>query len=106
MIDDFGIELKNYDVGLFYFAGHGVQVKGTNYLIPIDANLQHERAVEYDCVNANRVLSNMEEAAKTLAQNSNTIIEMFQEVRSKVSEKSNGEQMPWESTSLTGNFYL
>ena len=60
IVDDFGIELKNYDIGLFYFAGHGVQVNGVNYLIPIDANLRYERAVEYDCVRADRVLSHME----------------------------------------------
>jgi len=59
-VDDFGIELKNFDVGLFYFAGHGVQVSGKNYLIPVDANLKEERMVEYDCVQAGRILSNME----------------------------------------------
>src|SRR5690606_30642004 len=42
-IDDFGTELEKYDVGLFYFAGHGVQVKGLNFLIPVDANLKNER---------------------------------------------------------------
>jgi hypothetical protein len=63
-IDDFGTELEKYDVGLFYFAGHGVQVKGLNYLIPVDANLKNERTVEYDCVRVDRVLSHLE-AAKT-----------------------------------------
>jgi uncharacterized caspase-like protein len=60
VVDDFGIELKNYDVGLFYFAGHGVQVNGLNYLVPIEANLIAERFVEYDCLRADRVLSHME----------------------------------------------
>jgi len=59
-IDDFGVELEKYDVGLFYFAGHGVQVKGLNYLIPVDANLKNERTVEYDCVRVDRVLSHMD----------------------------------------------
>jgi uncharacterized protein (TIGR02145 family) len=35
-----------------------------------------------------------------------TIIEMFQNVRSIVSQKSGKQQIPWESTSMTGNFYL
>ena len=35
-----------------------------------------------------------------------SITEMFQEVRRKVMEKSEGNQIPWESTSLTANFYL
>lgn len=61
-IDDFGEKLKNYEVGLFYFAGHGVQVKGLNYLIPVDANIKSEKMVEYDCVEASRVLGYMEES--------------------------------------------
>lgn len=61
-IDDFGERLQNYDVGLFFFAGHGVQVKGLNYLIPTDANLKTEKMVEYDCVEASRVLSYMEDS--------------------------------------------
>jgi uncharacterized caspase-like protein len=56
-IDDFGIRLKNYEVGLFYYAGHGIQTKGYNYLIPVDAKLQSEAQVEYDCVQADRVLT-------------------------------------------------
>jgi uncharacterized caspase-like protein len=62
IIDDFGDTLKSYDLGLFYFAGHGVQVKGMNYLIPTDANLKTERMVEYDCVEASRVLGYMEDS--------------------------------------------
>lgn len=38
-IDEFGMKLKNYDVGLFFYAGHGIQSKGFNYLIPVDASL-------------------------------------------------------------------
>lgn len=61
-IDDFGDKLANYDVGLFFYAGHGVQVKGYNYLIPVDSKLENERDVEYDCVQAGRVLAKMESA--------------------------------------------
>ena len=62
MIDEFGDKLVNYDVGLFFYAGHGVQLKGYNYLIPVDSKLENERDVEYDCVQAGRVLSKMESA--------------------------------------------
>ncbi|MBF0227946.1 MAG: SUMF1/EgtB/PvdO family nonheme iron enzyme [Desulfobacterales bacterium] len=62
VIDEFGRNLKNYDVGLFFYAGHGVQVGGNNYLIPIDVELEGEDAVDYDCVRADRVLSKMEKA--------------------------------------------
>lgn len=61
-IDDFGRKLVNNDVGLFFYAGHGIQFKGYNYLIPVDANLQSEAQVEYDCVQADRVLALMEES--------------------------------------------
>lgn len=60
VIDDFGANLKNNDVGLFYYAGHGIQAKGYNYLIPVDAQLKSEQQVEYDCVQADRVLALME----------------------------------------------
>ena len=56
-------ELKNYDVGLFFYAGHGVQAKGINYLIPIDAALKTENDVEYNCVDAGRILAKMEDAS-------------------------------------------
>jgi uncharacterized caspase-like protein len=58
-IDEFGLKLKNYDVGLFYYAGHGIQIKGYNYFIPVDADLKSEEQVEYDCVQADRVLAIM-----------------------------------------------
>ena len=44
-IDDFGNKLQDYDVGLFFYAGHGIQSKGYNYLIPVDAILKTESDV-------------------------------------------------------------
>jgi hypothetical protein len=61
-MDDFGEKLKDYDVGLFYYAGHGLQVRGNNFLIPVDASLQVEQDVDYDCVDAGRLLGKMEAA--------------------------------------------
>ena len=61
-IDDFGEDLRGHEVGLFFYAGHGVQVGGENYLVPVDAKLQSEKVVEYDCVRADRVLAMMEGA--------------------------------------------
>lgn len=170
-IDDFGLRLKNYDVGLFYYAGHGIQVNGQNYLIPVDANLNSENDVEYDCIDAGRVLGKMENAKnstniiildacrnnpferswsrstsgnglafmdaptgtliayatapghtasdgvgihglytsailKSMQIPDITILEMFQNVRSFVTQQSNDQQVPWETTSLIGNFYF
>ena len=61
-MDDFGEKLKKYTIGLFYYAGHGIQVKGINYLIPVDAALKVEQDVEYDCIDAGRILGKMEAA--------------------------------------------
>jgi len=39
-VRNFGQELRRYDVGLFYYAGHGVQFEGRNYLLSTDADIQ------------------------------------------------------------------
>lgn len=54
-MDKFGKKLKGQDIGLFFYAGHGVQVNGYNYLIPTDAKLSIENDTEYDCVKAGRI---------------------------------------------------
>lgn len=171
VIDEFGNKLKGNDVGLFYYAGHGVQAKGYNYLIPVDVRLQSEEQVEYDCVRADRILALMETSGtkvniiildacrnnpferswtrsatgkglafmsaprgtliayatapgNTASDGSGknglytsallesiqipdiTIIQMFQNVRNIVAQKSQEQQIPWESTSLTADFYF
>ena len=47
---------------LFFYAGHGVQLNGRNYLIPIGADINAEADVEFEAVDANRVLGYMDEA--------------------------------------------
>jgi WD40 repeat protein len=170
-MDEFGEKLKGYDVALFFYAGHGIQSKGYNYLIPVDANLTTEAQVEYDCVAADRVLALMESAGtgvniiildacrnnpferawtrsatgrglafmnaprgsliayatapgstasdgsgknglytsailKSLEIPDLNILQVFQNVRSLVTEQSDGRQVPWESTSLVGDFFF
>ncbi len=65
-IDALRRDLRPEDVGLFYFAGHGMQVKGENYLIPVDARLESEADVPYDTVPAGLVVDKMAEAGNTL----------------------------------------
>jgi hypothetical protein len=60
------LKLRQGGVGLFYFAGHGVQVGGRNYLIPISAEINAETEVEYEAVEAGFVLAQMEEARNRL----------------------------------------
>jgi len=168
-IRDFGLKLKRGGVGLFYYAGHGVQVQGVNYLVPIGARLSSESDVKYECVDAGRVLGKMEDAGnelnlvildacrnnpfsrsfrsaepglarmdaptgslvayatapnsvasdgggknglftKYLLQNIGTpgitIEEMFKRVRIGVMNETGKKQVPWESSSIAGYFYL
>lgn len=66
LIREFGQKLKGGAVGLFYYAGHGVQSKGRNYLIPVDADIQSETDVEDLAVDVNLVLGLMDEAGNGL----------------------------------------
>lgn len=59
-ISDFGRRIANSDAALFYYAGHGLQVKGQNYLVPVDANIDSEARVPYRTVNVNQLLEEME----------------------------------------------
>jgi formylglycine-generating enzyme required for sulfatase activity len=165
----FGQSLLKGGVGLFYFAGHGVQVNGRNYLIPVGAAIDHERQVEYEGVDVGLVLAEMEYAknrmnivildacrdnpfargfrsgAKGLAAvdaPSGTLIayatapgavasdgqgenglytgelvkvmevpglkieDVFKQVRTAVKQATEGRQIPWESSSLEGDFYF
>ena len=165
----FGKRLKAGGVGLFYFSGHGVQIKGSNYLIPIGSTIEKEQDVAYEAVEAGRVLGEMEAADNPLnivildacrnnpfarsfrspqrglaAMNASggTVIaystapssvasdgeglqglyteellryirmpglkleDVFKRVRVAVKEKSQGKQLPWETSALEGDFYF
>jgi formylglycine-generating enzyme required for sulfatase activity len=65
-VQAFGTQLSGADVGLFYYAGHGVQVHGANYLIPVDANPTKEADVDFQMLDTNRVLRQMEGAGTRL----------------------------------------
>lgn len=63
LIVEFGEKLSaGGGVGLFYYAGHGVQSQGHNYLIPIEANILREKTLEFAAVDVNRVLAEMDAA--------------------------------------------
>lgn len=51
---------QNKGVGLFYYAGHGIQMKGENYMVPVSHNIEHEADVEDGCVRVNKVLTYMQ----------------------------------------------
>jgi hypothetical protein len=66
LVRDFGAQLQGADVGLFYYAGHGVQVRGANYLVPVGANPTKEADVDFQMLDAGLVLRQMESAGTKL----------------------------------------
>jgi hypothetical protein len=167
-ISAFGERIRNGEVGLFYFAGHGVQIKGRNFLLPVDQQIEREDEVSYRAIDVGQVLDKMESAqngtnllildacrnnpfmraGRSLAgglapmdASVGTIIafatspgavaidgvrgrngvythhllaqmrspgvkieEVFKRVRAAVYQETKGQQLPWESTSLVGDF--
>jgi hypothetical protein len=65
-VRSFGKKLRMGGTGLFYYAGHGLQLNGTNYLIPVDALIETESDVKYEAVDAGRILGKMEDAGNNL----------------------------------------
>ena len=168
-IREFGNQLKRGGTGLFYYAGHGMQVKGKNFLIPVDSDIQSEDEVPYRGIDANELLAKMESArnrvnlvildacrnnpfARSFRSSSQGLAQMdapvgtlvafatapgsvaadgmgrnglytqhllaslnqpglkiedvFKRVRVGVRQGSRGKQIPWENTSLEGDFYF
>lgn len=171
-IADFGRKLREAgpdSTGLFYYAGHGVQSQGNNYLLPVDGFIRDEADLDLVGVEAEWVLRQLYSArirtsivildacrnnpfealsgrlkeglaemkaptgsfisyatapgnvaldglganspfTEALARNisvPNTPIEaVFKKVRIEVLEKTSGAQTPWDSSSLTGDFFF
>ncbi|HEX4951528.1 MAG TPA: caspase family protein [Blastocatellia bacterium] len=61
-IRELGNQLSKGGVGLFFFAGHGVQMNGVNYLLPVDADIAKEHEVEDQGVSMNLVMGELESA--------------------------------------------
>lgn len=170
-IREFGRQLDQNTVALYYYSGHGIQVKGENYVVPVDAAIENEEEVEYATVNVGLVMAQMEAArsrvnivfldacrnnpfARSFRSSSNglammnapagtfiayatapgdvasdgtaaagnglytqqllrflnqpglPIEQMHKQVRIAVTQASNGDQVPWESSSIMGDFYF
>jgi formylglycine-generating enzyme required for sulfatase activity len=171
-IQEFGSRLEKGGpsaVGLFYYAGHGVQLNGRNYLIPTTAQIEREGDVEIEAVSADWVIEQMRYARNRLnivildacrnnpftrsmrsidhglatmdapagiliaystapgavaadgsGRNSpytealsqamrdlhEPVEQVFKHVRVGVMGATSGRQVPWESSSLTGDFYF
>jgi uncharacterized caspase-like protein len=61
----FAEALKGASIGMFFYAGHGLQVSGRNYLVPIDAELKTSEALDFEMVGLDVVQRIMEAASET-----------------------------------------
>jgi hypothetical protein len=64
VVRDFSETTKDADIAVVFFAGHGIEVSGINYLIPIDSALKRDVDVDDEAVSLERVLSMLEPARK------------------------------------------
>lgn len=62
---DFARALASNEVGLFFYAGHGLHVSGTNYLVPIDAKLEDASGLDFELVRLDLVQRTMERETST-----------------------------------------
>ncbi|MEO8557162.1 MAG: caspase family protein [Actinomycetota bacterium] len=66
-IDAYALGLKQRKaVGLFYYAGHGLQLSWTNFLVPVDAAIRRAEDVQAGCVDLSRLINGVREAANPM----------------------------------------
>ena len=61
----FGRPAETADVALFFYAGHGLQVNGQNYLVPIDGQVEYEAEIDISLVSLSGVIQQLERGSKT-----------------------------------------
>jgi uncharacterized caspase-like protein len=59
-IRSFASKIAEGGVGLFYYSGHGVQVDGENFLVPVDADIEFKEEVADECIAVSTILRYME----------------------------------------------
>ena len=59
-VRDFSARLRGADVALFFYAGHGLQMNGENYLLPVDARIDSVADVRFNTINLNDIQQEME----------------------------------------------
>src|SRR5205085_9413594 len=63
-IRDFATATQDADIAVVYYAGHGIEVDGTNYLIAVDAQLERDVDIEDETISLDRVLKVLEPAKR------------------------------------------
>jgi uncharacterized protein YcfL len=65
-LNSFYEKISKGGVGMFYFSGHGIEVDGQNYLIPIDAKLDEKSDAEFEAISLNKITKKMQNARNRL----------------------------------------
>ncbi len=64
-VGDFEEAARSADTTLFFYAGHGLQVNGLNYLVPVDAKLERASSLQFETIESNIVLNAMSGQGRT-----------------------------------------
>jgi uncharacterized caspase-like protein len=59
-VGEFSRKASGAKTALLFYAGHGIQVDGRNYLVPVDAKLEHPTDLEFQAVDATRLIEQMQ----------------------------------------------
>lgn len=65
LLQSFANALDKSDVALFFYSGHGLQIGGKNYLVPVEAMIERERDVVFQAIPVDFVIEQMENSAPT-----------------------------------------
>ena len=60
LTDKFVEQVQRYDVALFFYSGHGIEINGQNYLVPVDADIKKEEEIPRQAINATDLLKKIE----------------------------------------------
>lgn len=63
-LDAFAGDLIGAEAAIFYYSGHGMQIDGTNYLLPVDIEVESERSIRYGAIDVAEVIHDMEREAE------------------------------------------
>ncbi len=63
---DFNSNMESDGIALFYFSGHMIQVKGNNYIIPVEALIDSDYHVLYEAIELDAILKKMQETGNRL----------------------------------------
>lgn len=64
MVRDFSDKVSDADIAVVYYAGHGIEIDGTNYLLPVDTKLERDTDVEDEAVSLDRIVRTLDPAKK------------------------------------------